>query len=68
MASMGGVRLDPEPALRLVRGPRMFNKQLISICKAEGLPYTGVKAELQSRICSSKFIMGIYFHDVFDLL
>jgi SAP domain len=56
MASMGGMQLDPEPALRLVRGSRMFNKQLISICKAEGLPHAGVKAELQNRISGSKFL------------
>lgn len=51
---MGVMQFDPEPALRLVRGARMFNKQLISVCKAEGLPSTGVKAELQSRICTSR--------------
>jgi hypothetical protein len=39
----------------------MFNKQLISICKAEGLPHAGVKAELQNRISGSKF-MGIAFY------
>jgi hypothetical protein len=33
----------------------MLNKILAAICKAEGLPSAGVKAELQNRICDSEF-------------
>jgi hypothetical protein len=55
MASMGVGSLDPEPLLRLVRSAPMLNKILASICKAEGLPATGVKADLQSRISDSMF-------------
>lgn len=55
MASMGGGHLDPEPVLRLVKSTPMLNKILASICKAEGLPSAGVKAELQNRICESEF-------------
>lgn len=54
MASMGGGHLNAEPVLRLVKGAAMLNKILASICKAEGLPSAGVKAELQSRISESK--------------
>jgi hypothetical protein len=55
MASMGGGHLDPDPLFRLVRSSPMLNKILAAICKAEGLPSAGVKAELQTRICDSEF-------------
>jgi hypothetical protein len=55
MASMGGGHLDPEPVLRLVKSTPILNKILAAICKAEGLPSAGVKAELQNRICESEF-------------
>jgi hypothetical protein len=55
MASMGDGHLDPEPLFRLVKGNHMLNKILAAICKAEGLPSAGVKAELQSRISESEF-------------
>jgi hypothetical protein len=55
MASMGGGHLDPDPLFRLVKSSPMLNKILAAICKAEGLPYAGVKADLQNRICESEF-------------
>jgi E3 SUMO-protein ligase PIAS1 len=55
MASMGGGHLDPDPLFRLIKGSPMLNKILAAICKAEGLPSAGVKAELQNRICDSEF-------------
>jgi hypothetical protein len=60
MASSGGAQLDPEPLLRLVRSAPMLNKVLTAICKAEGLPSGGVKAELQGRISDSKFCYCIF--------
>lgn len=55
MASMGGGHLDPDPLYRLVKSSPMLNKILAAICKAEGLPSAGVKAELQNRICDSAY-------------
>lgn len=57
MAGMGGgPYLDPEPALRLAKGPGMLNKYLIAICKAEGLPQHGVKLEMQNRISNRELL------------
>lgn len=55
MASMGSGHPDPDPLFRLVRSSPMLNKILAAICKAEGLPSAGVKADLQNRICDSEF-------------
>ncbi len=62
MASMGGGHLNPDPLFRLVRGSPMLNKILAAICKAEGLPSAGVKAELQNRICDSEFSSPFLCH------
>jgi hypothetical protein len=64
MASMGGgPHLDPEPLIRLVRGQGMLNKYLAAICKQEGLPSGGVKADLQNRIIESmmSIVPAVYF-------
>ncbi|KFY18483.1 hypothetical protein V493_08588 [Pseudogymnoascus sp. VKM F-4281 (FW-2241)] len=51
MASMGGGNLDPVPLIRILKGPRMLNKYLTAICKAERIPCAGaVKAIMQQRI------------------
>lgn len=54
MASMGGADYEPQlrdAAIRTIRSAKFVNRTLQSICQAEGLPSTGVKAVLQSRIC-----------------
>lgn len=56
MASMGGADYEPQlrdAAIRTIRSAKFVNRTLQSICQAEGLPSTGVKAVLQSRICDS---------------
>jgi hypothetical protein len=56
MASMGDVgQLDPEPLIRYITHQPILNKNLIIICKAEGLSGTGVKSDLQRRIVQSEF-------------
>lgn len=62
MASMGGGHLDPDPLFCLVKSSPMLNKILAAICKAEGLPSAGVKAELQNRICDSEFSSPFLCH------
>jgi hypothetical protein len=48
---MGQVtRSDMATLIRQVRGPNLYNRQLISICQVNGLKSTGVKAVLQTRI------------------
>ena len=56
MASMGGGQLDPEPLIRMVKNAGMVNRTLQEILNAEGQSKTGVKADLQERIISSRFL------------
>lgn len=52
---MGGGNLDPVPLIRILKGPRMLNKYLTAICKAERIPCAGaVKATMQQRIQDSQ--------------
>lgn len=54
---MGGGNLDPVPLIRILKGPRMLNKYLTAICKAERIPCAGaVKAIMQQRIQDSKLV------------
>lgn len=55
MASMGGVYLDAEPLIRMVKSGGYVNRLLQQICTGEGVSKLGVKAELQNRIIESKF-------------
>jgi hypothetical protein len=54
MASMGGYELDA--SIRKVKGAGMINRILQQICKSEGLPIYGVKAELQGKIIDSELV------------
>lgn len=57
MASMGAGNLDPVPLIRILKGPRMLNKYLTAICKAERIPCAGaVKAIMQQRIQDSQLV------------
>jgi hypothetical protein len=42
---------------RQVQSNSLYNRQLSSICQVNGLRSTGVKAELQRRICTRKSIL-----------
>jgi hypothetical protein len=65
MSSQQLPRSEVSALIRQVNSPSLYNRQLSSVCQVNGLKSTGVKAELQRRITTCKYLWSPFGYLVF---